>query len=248
MIAKSSAIAALACLTLSVYAQQRDVDAGRQLYTEHCFVCHGQDGESIPGVNLRSGQIRRASTDDELSRLILGGIPGTGMPPTNLTEQPRRNLVGYIRSWHQAGVTSKGTGDAARGQAIFEGKGACLGCHRANGKGSRLGPDLSEIGVSKLASYLEQSLVSPNDVIAPQNRFIHAVTKQGVTIYGRRLNEDTHFIQVIDDKEHLVSISKSDLQEYQLLKTSPMPSYKDKLSSQEIADVVSYLLSLKGAQ
>ena len=95
---------------------------------------------------------------------------------------------------------------------------------------------------------MAQTLTNPNDTIAPQNRFVRVVTKQGVTISGRRLNEDTHTIQLIDEKEHLISVSKSDLREYELLKTSPMPSYKDKLTQQEISDVVSYLLSLKGSQ
>lgn len=248
MIPKSSAAAVLLLSALSLPAQHSDVEAGQQLYTAHCFVCHGQDGESIPGVSFRSGQFRRASSDDDLSRIIIGGIPGTGMPPTNLAEPQRRVLVAYLRSMHRGNASEKGTGDAVRGQAIFEGKGGCLACHRAAGKGSRLGPDLSEIGSVRLASYLEQAIVKPNESTAPQNRFVHAVTKQGVVINGRRLNEDTHTVQLIDDKERLMSIFKSDLREYEVLKTSPMPSYKDKLSSQEIADVVSYMLSLKGAQ
>jgi Cytochrome c len=77
---------------------------------------------------------------------------------------------------------------------------------------------------------------------------VRVVTKQGVTITGRRLNEDTHTIQLIDQKERMISISKSDLSEYSLLKTTPMPSYQGKLSTQEVADVVSYLLTLKGSQ
>ncbi len=170
------------------------------------------------------------------------------MPPTNLAEPQRRVLVAYIRSMHQSGANAKGSGDAARGLVIFEGKGGCLGCHRVGAKGSRLGPDLSGIGSLKTAAYFEQTLTSPNESIAPQNRFVRVVTKQGVTISGRRLNEDTHTIQLIDEKEHLLSLSKSDLREFELLKTSPMPSYKDKLTQQEIADVVSYLLSLKGTQ
>jgi putative heme-binding domain-containing protein len=250
MTSRSSGAAALAVISLLggiPLAAQSDVEAGRQLYRANCFVCHGPDGESIAGVNLRSGQFRRASSDDDLSRLILGGIPGTGMPPTNLAEPQRRMLVAYIRSMHR-GVGERGSGDAARGLAIVEGKGACLNCHRVGAKGSRLGPDLTDIGSTKPAAYLEEALVNPSETIAPQNRFVHAVTKQGTVIDGRRLNEDTHTIQLIDEKQRLVSLQKADLREFELVKTSPMPSYRDKLSAQELADTVSYLLSLKGAQ
>lgn len=108
-----------------------------------------------------------------------------------------------------------------------------------------MGPELSGIGAMRQAAYLEQALTDPNAAIAPQNRMVHAVTRSGEVIDGRRLNEDTHTVQLIDAKERLVSLSKSDLREYDVLKTSPMPSYKDRLSAGEIADVVSYLLSLK---
>ena len=80
----------------------------------------------------------------------------------------------------------------------------------------------------------------------PIDRPIRIVTKEGKTINGRRLNEDTFTIQLIDGQERLLSVSKADLREYVILKTSPMPSYKDTLNAQEISGLVAYLVSLKG--
>jgi hypothetical protein len=80
----------------------------------------------------------------------------------------------------------------------------------------------------------------------PINRPVRIVTRDGRTIRGRRLNEDTYTVQLIDDQERLVSLVKADLREYTILTVSPMPSYKDKLTPDELADVVAYLLSLKG--
>jgi hypothetical protein len=80
----------------------------------------------------------------------------------------------------------------------------------------------------------------------PINRPVKIVTKDGRTIHGRRLNEDTYSVQIIDDQEHLLSLMKTDLREFTVIKTSTMPSYKEKLTSQEIADLVTYLVSLKG--
>ena len=54
--------------------------------------------------------------------------------------------------------------------------------------------------------------------------------------------------QVIDEQEHLLSLSKADLREFTVLKSTPMPSYKDKFSSQELADLEAYLLSLRGVK
>lgn len=188
----------------------QDVAAGQQLYRGNCFACHGQDGDSIQGVNLRGGQFRRASSDDELSRLIASGIPGTGMPPTNLSEPQRRALVAYVRSMHNNSAVSALTGDAERGSALFRGKGGCTSCHRVGNEGSRAGPDLSDVGSSRSAAALERSILDPNETILPQNRYVRAVTRDGAVITGRRLNEDTHTIQLIDQTERLVSLSKSD--------------------------------------
>lgn len=228
-------------------AQSGSGDSGQQLYRTHCYVCHGENGDQVTGVNFRAG-IRRATTDEEVSRIIAGGITGTGMPPTNLSEPQRRALVAYLRSMHAPAGGSSANGDAARGMAIFEGKGGCVTCHRAGDKGSHFGPDLSDIGATRKGDYLERVLISPADSIAAQNRLVKIVTRQGMTVTGRRLNEDTYTIQLIDAQERLLSFSKSDLREYTLLQTTPMPSYQGKLSSQEIADVVSFLLSQKGAQ
>jgi hypothetical protein len=76
------------------------------------------------------------------------------------------------------------------------------------------------------------------------NKPVRVVTKDGRTIRGRRLNEDTHTVQRIDDKEQLVSLVKADLREHEIGKTSPMPSASKTLSADEIADVVAYLLTL----
>jgi mono/diheme cytochrome c family protein len=80
----------------------------------------------------------------------------------------------------------------------------------------------------------------------PINRPVRAVTRDGRTIRGRRLNEDTYTVQIIDEQERLVSLVKADLREYELGKTSPMPSVAKTFSGDEIADLVAYLLSLRG--
>ena len=80
----------------------------------------------------------------------------------------------------------------------------------------------------------------------PINRPVRAVTRGGTTVRGRRLNEDTYTVQLIDDSERLVSLVKADLREYELGKTSPMPPATKVLNAEEIADVLAYLLSLKG--
>jgi quinoprotein glucose dehydrogenase len=117
--------------------------------------------------------------------------------------------------------------------------------HRVKTSGSRLGPNLTEIGANRRMVELERALLEPNSAAAPQNRLVRVVTKDGVTITGRLLNIDTFTVEMLDSEENLRSFLKSDLRESAVLGTSNMPSYKDRLSPQEIADLVGYLASLK---
>jgi putative heme-binding domain-containing protein len=135
-------------------------------------------------------------------------------------------------------------GDTARGKLVFEGKGGCTNCHRIQGNGSRFGPDLSEIG-ARTPEQLQTSILDPDAEIVPANRTFRVVSKDGTTTIGRLLNEDTFTVQMIDRKERLLSFQKADLKAYAFESKSPMPSFKDKLSAQEIADVVAWLGTLK---
>ena len=224
-----------------------DIENGGRLYRANCTVCHGPDGDFVPGVDLGRNKFRRASSDEEIEKIILVGIPGTGMPShSTLQEVQAENIVAYLRSMVTAGRSTLPTGDAAKGKAIYESKGNCASCHRIRGVGSRMGPDLTDIGSLRRIAELEQSLVDPNAEILPENRFVKLVTKDGTEITGRLLNIDTLTLQILDSQEHLRFFNKSNLRDYSLIKNSSMPSYKDKLTKPELADLVSYLVSLKG--
>jgi hypothetical protein len=77
---------------------------------------------------------------------------------------------------------------------------------------------------------------------------VRAVLRDGTVVNGRRLNEDTFTIQLIDEHERLRSLERSELRDYEIATESLMKSYEDVLSEQERADLVAYLLSLKGLQ
>ncbi|HEV3332866.1 MAG TPA: c-type cytochrome [Bryobacteraceae bacterium] len=224
-----------------------DIETGGRLYRANCTVCHGPDGDFVPGVTLGRNKFRRATSDEEIEQIILQGIPGTGMPShSTLQEAQAENIVAYLHSMATAGRSNLPPGDAGKGKAIYESQGSCSTCHRIRGVGSRMGPDLTDIGSLRRVAELEQSLVDPNAEILPENRFVKLVTKDGTEINGRLLNVDTLTVQILDSQEKLRFFTKSNLREYSVIKNSPMPSYKGKLSTQELADLVSYLVSLKG--
>ena len=232
-------------VVLAQHETAADIEDGGRVFRNTCANCHGPDGDQIAGIDLGRGQFRRQLSDQDLIGIIRNGIPNTPMPPTNMAEEQAARVVAYLRSVAASKRSSAFTGDAARGKALFEAKGACTSCHRVNGVGSRLANDLSRIGQVRRAVELEQSLLEPAAEVTPANRFYRVVARDGTTTTGRLLNLDTFTIQLIDSKEQLRSFDKTTLREHGFAPT-PMPSYQGKLTPQEIADVVSYLVSLKG--
>ena len=226
--------------------ERADIERGAQLYDEFCSNCHGDEGDGVGNVILKAGQFRHASTDQNFRRILSRGIPGTGMPPGDYGEADMLAIIACVRNMrdYDGGVVT--LGDAERGREIFEGKGDCSSCHRVAGNGSRRAPDLTSIGAIRGAGSMRETLVDPNGSMLPVNKQVRVLTKDGEIVTGRRLNEDTYTIQILDEQERLVSFDKIDLREVMVLSQSPMPSYSELLSEEERADVLAYLVTLKG--
>jgi cytochrome c oxidase cbb3-type subunit 3 len=227
---------------------QSDIQYGAQIFASQCTSCHGENGDVIPGVNFRAGQFKRVISDNDLRLTITNGVPGTAMQPFTFGASELTGIVSYLRNMSSFKASGLMVGDPSRGRTLFEGAGNCASCHAVNGKGPRVAPDLGDIGALRTAELIHRTLVDPAGSMLPANRPVRAVMRDGKVINGRRLNEDTYTVQLIDEQEHLLSLSKADLREYTVLKSTPMPSYKDKFSSQELADLEAYLLSLRGVK
>lgn len=247
------AVTLMACGGESLRAQehageylQADIVFGVRLYADNCSSCHGASGDSVPGVSFRGGEFRNVSSDFDLRRIIANGLPDTAMPPGEYTGAELSGLIAFIRTMGDVDPGTLTLGDVDRGRGVLVGKGDCLSCHRIAGSGSRRAPDLTAIGVRRSAGALERTLLDPDGSMLPVNRPVRAVTQDGKEIIGRRLNEDTFTVQLIDQDERLLSLEKANLREYAFLTTSLMPSYEDQLSEQELSDLLAYLLTLKG--
>jgi putative heme-binding domain-containing protein len=236
----------LAPRALAQHATAFDIDNGARAYQSTCAACHGPDGNLIAGIDFGRGAFRRAYTDDELAGIIIGGIPNTPMPPSPATSRAQAlQIVAYLRSLPQSAIDSNVLGDAARGREIVRSSSDCMTCHRIGATGSALGPDLSRIGLDRRAAELMRALVDPNAEVQPNQRFFEVTPKRGAPVRGRLLNHDTFTVQLFDLDGELRSFDKASLSDYGFV-ASPMPSYRDKLSPQALADVVSYLVTLRG--
>ena len=225
---------------------QADIDAGSRLYARTCIGCHGQNGDMISGIDLRRGVFRRSSSDEDLAKVITTGVNGTGMPGFSLQPAELTSIIAFIRAGFDPAGTAVKVGNAARGHELFQGKGQCTTCHRVNGVGPRVAPDLSDVGAARTPATLQRTLMDPSSQMMPINRPVRITLKDGKTISGRRLNEDTYTVQLIDQNEQLRSIDKNTIRRMDVSTTSTMPAYATTFTPDEMSDVIAYLLTLKG--
>lgn len=212
-----------------------DVAGGEKIFVSQCASCHGRDGRGGGGEpDLTTGRFKRASSDEGIFQIINKGVPGTTMPGFMLNAGPVWRLVAYIRSLNLSRRNQAVTGDAVRGQALFA-KHGCAGCHDATA------PDLKVVAVNRSADELKVSILDPSaEVPSAYWRVKATLRSTGQTVGGARLNEDTFTMQ-LRTREGLRSFAKSDLTHVELDRSSPMPSFKAKLSDAELGDLLAYV-------
>jgi putative heme-binding domain-containing protein len=226
-----------------------DIARGQHIYNGSCQGCHGPAGDGGRGPRLAVPRLPRARTDAALFRIIRFGLPGTEMPGGwSMTDRETWQVVAFVRTLGRV-ESEPLPGDAARGEALFWSKGNCGNCHMVAGRGGRLGPELTDIGLRRGANHLKTSLLDPEAHLPEDFLSVRLVTRDGRKITGVRLNESTFTIQVRDMRSDLHSFFKTELAELHYDKgKSPMPSYRALLTPDEIEHAVAYLAGLRGEE
>lgn len=225
-----------------------DLAAGARLYRTQCAYCHGPRGDGGRGANLAHPKLLHAPDDVSLFNVIARGIPDSEMPGHWLTAHEIWQVVAFVRTLGRV-VPEKVQGNPVRGGQLYYGKGGCARCHTVGGRGGAIGPDLNDVGARRSVAYLRAVLLDPEATVPDGFLFVKLVTRGGQTIAGVRVNEDAFSIQIRDLSDRLQSFWKDELAEVNRLRgKSPMPSYRDALSPQELDDLTAYLASLRGTE
>jgi putative heme-binding domain-containing protein len=227
--------------------QTEDLTRGKSFYIGQCALCHGIGGAGGRGPNLNKSVLPRTPDDNALFRTIKFGINGTEMPGSwALTDDEVRLVVAYVRSLGRV-ETTKLPGDPANGKRLYETKGACASCHIIHGEGASIGPELTRVGGSRSPDYLRKALTDPGADTPDGYLVIRVTTRDGKTLRGVRVNEDSFTIQLRDAANQYRSFRKADLKELKKeFGASTMPNYKDSMTATEIDDLVAYLSNLRG--
>jgi putative heme-binding domain-containing protein len=237
---------------------------GESQFRSNCAFCHGLGARGGGrGPDLTRAQKRHGNSDEEIFHNIHDGIAGTAMPPATsggigvgMTDEEIWQVVTYIRSVEKKANAE--TGNVARGKELFYGTAACGTCHMVNGKGGRLGPELTSTATSRSEEYLVDSLRNPSKRLAqgimeamkdfPQEyETANVTTADGTKYQGVVLNEDAFTVQVLDTREVLHSWEKSSLKKYEKTRESLMPTYDEKmLPEKDLRDLLAFLAASAG--
>jgi putative heme-binding domain-containing protein len=240
---------------------------GESQFRANCAFCHGLGARGGGrGPDLTRAHKRHGNADGDLFRTINQGVPGTAMPPNGATQQGVGmtddeiwQVITYIRSVEKK-ASADVAGDAAHGKELFFGSAACANCHMAQGKGGRLGPDLTTTGSARSTEYLVESVRNPNRRLAQgiseamkefSQEYLTAtvVDLRGEKYLGVVLNEDNFTLQMMDTREQLHLFDKSKLQSFEETRQSLMPAYDTKmLPEKDLQDLIAFLLTVDSAQ
>ena len=235
---------------------------GEYQFRSNCAFCHGLGARGGGrGPDLTRANKRHGTSDAEIFHNIHDGIPGTAMPAATeggigvgMSDEEIWQVITYIRSLEKKASAAQ-TGDTTRGKELFYGTAACGTCHMVNGKGGRLGPDLSSTGASRSVEYLADSVRLPSKRLAvglaePLKDFsqeyetVTVVTADGTKLQGVVLNEDSFTVQMLDTREELRLLEKAKLRSYEKTRESLMPAYDAKaLPEKDLKDLIAFLLA-----
>jgi len=237
--------------------------AGEYEFRINCALCHGLGAHGGGrGPDLTRAPKKHAHSDAELFQVISNGIPGTVMPAngTNgqgvgMTDEEIWQIVTYIRSV-EVKAPAKPQGSAVHGKELFYGDANCSLCHMVEGKGGRVGPELTAVGGSRTREAIIDSVRNPSRRLAwglteatkefPQEyETITVVTADGKEIKGVALNEDSFSVQMMDASQQIYLLEKDNLLSFKKSRESIMPQYNpDILSDKDLQDLVAYLVSV----
>src|SRR5262249_27239025 len=142
----------------------------------------------------------------------------------------------------------KRNGHPAKGKVVFQNVGNCANCHKVNGAGKEVGPDLSEIGKKLSREALYESILYPSASIAHNYESYVLATKNGNVVTGLLVSQTREEVTLKGADAIVRSFKKTEVESLDKSPISLMPADLHRaMTVQDLADVVEYLISLKEA-
>lgn len=206
----------------------------------------GGGNSYVPAINKIRAQAVATLTADEKTQL--GGMIDA---PKVKFPYPIVQPKGPGRKWTSATATKlvdgKLTGrDFLRGAGLYQ-SALCSQCHKVNGNGADIGPDLTTSGNKFSVADFMRATIEPSHEISDQYAMTEIVTKDGKTIVGRMLEKTDAGVVVLPDPRqpnNKVTVAADQIKSENISKVSTMPvGLVNALSAGELRDLTAYILS-----
>lgn len=138
-------------------------------------------------------------------------------------------------------------GDAQQGRKLFfeRAEAACLRCHKVNGEGGDVGPELTGVGSRQTREYLLESVLLPNKQIAQGFESLIVTLKGGMAYAGVLKKENEKELVLNSPEDGLITVLKAEITSRNR-GVSPMPEgMASILSKQDLRNLVEFLAGLK---
>jgi putative heme-binding domain-containing protein len=227
------------------------IRSGHDTYGSRCASCHGADAKGSARGSDLTLLWAGGSTDQAIFQSARRGLANTLLPHSFGPDREVWTILAYLRSMGTTAPAAAGNPEA--GGAIYASQ--CMSCHRVNGKGGRLGPDLSRVANTRSRPILAHKIrhasayimaVYQTGIVIDSFQPVTLVTKDGQRIRGVMKNEDAFSIQIMDSHERIQGYPRSSLREVVNDTTSLMPDFgPDKISENDLNDLLAYLGTLR---
>ncbi|MBL8829605.1 MAG: PQQ-dependent sugar dehydrogenase [Planctomycetaceae bacterium] len=192
-------------------------------------------GAKLTAEQLQQLQQLKPASDVEAALMarVVGNSSSAARPAANQTAEWLAKLVGDA--------------DPAVGRRVFfhAKLAGCYRCHRVEGHGQDVGPDLGLIGRTERRHVLE-SILQPSTLVAPHYQVWQLVMHDGRTFTGMLLHTQLDEYTYLDPQGNRFKVRTIDIVETVPSQQSIMPNdLVAKLTDQELRDVLAYLATLK---
>ncbi|MGH9325925.1 MAG: PQQ-binding-like beta-propeller repeat protein [Terriglobia bacterium] len=221
--------------------------AATQLFAFECAGCHGADAQGTDhGPPLAGVRRLRGRSVSWIRNTIHNGIPSGGMPAFNLPADELDALAAFVHSLNSPAAESMVPGDRAAGERYFFSQGRCASCHMVDGRGSAVGPDLSNVADQLTVDQLRESMLEPSARIAPGYGMVTVRLRDGKTVRGFARSRSNFEIVVedLDGQFHL--LEENEISAIHEEKQSLMPPVK--AGPRGLQNLIAYLSSLTGVK
>jgi len=133
---------------------------------------------------------------------------------------------------------AKQKGDLKRGKEIYEAN--CAVCHKFNGQGGNVGPDLTGIQARERSDILLE-ILDPNRSVEDNYRLWTATTKDGTTYSGRLEAETQSTVEILDVAAQKHVVERSNIESLQASALSIMPVGFEALPEDDLKALIEYL-------